>query len=479
MIGFHFRQIATRLARVPRDQRRVIAGLLGLGLAVVGLILIELIGPAIRFWRGGTESPRPGCQATRADSPSWERAVVPAVIYSPQVNAPTTVLAPPPMPVAIPPSVEAGPEVFLLATPASPAAAMPSEPTMRSPEPQAPAVKATLPVLAQPTAPLPSGGGPRSEAMEKIAAQSDQQIRHGFELASRGAYFAARAEFTAALRLIAQGLDNEQNTNAHSRALSAALTAMQESQDFVPTRGKLEGDIDLPPIIASHSTPVLKDAAPKQLQAMRAVKQYLTFAQAQLALAAGQEVSGSMALAALGKMHAALAGRPNPEIVLPEAKSVTFLQAAILVCPRNYIAANELGVLLAHNGDYAGARRILEHSVLACRSFENLSNLSVVYRQIGELRLSALAAEKAQVARACETTRQKGASLSAGGSVTWVDPSALADNRYMAPAGQWSDPPAKSMTPAGQPTMGTWCPPMQSQPVIGLTPSPYGPTTAH
>ena len=171
---------------------------------------------------------------------------------------------------------------------------------------------------------------------------------------------------------------------------------------------------------------------------MRALKQYFTFAQEQLALAAGQEVSGSMALGALGKMHAALAGKPNPEIVAPEAKAIVFFQAAILVCPRNYMAANDLGVLLAHNGDSAGARRMLEHSVLVCRCAENLNNLSVVYRQIGQPRLAELAAEKAQVAKAEEIARQKSASLSAGGTVEWVDPAALAQS-----PGQWADPPAR------------------------------------
>ena len=154
------------------------------------------------------------------------------------------------------------------------------------------------PVAASAPARLPPAQPMRSEAMEKIAAQSDQQIRHGFELANRGAYFAARAEFTAALRLIAQGLDNQQNTTFHSQALSAALTAMKEAQDFIPASGKLEGELDLPPIVASHRTPVLKNVPPEQLQAMRALKQYFTFAQEQLALAAGQEVSGSMALGA-------------------------------------------------------------------------------------------------------------------------------------------------------------------------------------
>ena len=78
---------------------------------------------------------------------------------------------------------------------------------------------AALAVAVAPTPPgLPEARTVRSEAMEKIAAQADQQIRHGFELADRGACFAARAEFTAALRLIAQGLDNERNTTLHSQA---------------------------------------------------------------------------------------------------------------------------------------------------------------------------------------------------------------------------------------------------------------------
>ena len=104
-----------------------------------------------------------------------------------------------------------------------------------------------------------------------------------------------------------------------------------------------------------------------------------------------------------------------PEIVVPEAKAIVFFQAALLVCPRNYMAANDLGVLLARNGDNAGARRVLEHSVLICRTSENLNNLSVVYRQLGEQRLSALAAQKSQVAKASEIARQKSANLAAGG----------------------------------------------------------------
>jgi hypothetical protein len=249
--------------------------------------------------------------------------------------------------------------------------------------------------------------------------------------------------------------------------LSAALTAVKEAQDFLPAGGKLEGDLDLPPIVASHRTPVLKNVPRDQLQAMRALKQYFTFAQEQFALAAGQEVSGSMALGALGKVHAALAGKPNPDIALPEAKAIVFFQAAILVCPRNYMAANDLGVLLARSGDCAGAVRMLEHSVLVCRCPENLNNLSAVYRQVGQQRLAELAAEKARAAKAEEVARQKSASLLAGGSVAWVDPAALVQS-----PGQWADPPAQPASTIGQQSP-TPAKPAPDRPV-GLVPAPFG-----
>jgi tetratricopeptide (TPR) repeat protein len=306
--------------------------------------------------------------------------------------------------------------------------------------------------------------------MEKIATQSDQRIRHGFEVASRGAYFAARAEFTAALRLITQGLDNQHNSTVHSQALTSALTAIREAQDFLPGAGKLEGELDLTTIVASHRTPVLKHAGPQPMQAMRALKQYFTFAQEQLALAVGHEVSGSMALGALGKMHAALAHKPNPDIVAPEAKAVLFFQAAILVCPQNYIAANDLAVLLAQSGDYAGARRMLEHSVLVCRCPENLSNLSAVYRQVGQQRLAELAAEKAQVAKAEQIARQKSASLLAGGTVQWVDPVALVQSPR-----PWTDLPTKPATTANPQDPGAAT--SASAKPVSMTPAPFGSAT--
>ncbi len=272
--------------------------------------------------------------------------------------------------------------------------------------------------------------------MEMIARQADEKTREGLDLADRGASFAARADFIAALRLVAQGLDNDEGGKRHSQALSAALTAMKEAQDFLPGAGKTEGDLDIPSIVAGHTTPLLKNVPPGQLQAMRALKQYYNFAQEQLRLAVGHEVAGSMALGALGKLHAAMAEKGNSEMPLPEAKAITFYQAAVLVCPQNYIAANDLGVLRAHKNDYAAARSALEHSVKVCRTAENLKNLSVVYRRLGDARRADLAAHDAQTVKTAEVAMQKSGNLSAGGAVQWVGPEALP-----APSAQWADVP--------------------------------------
>ena len=200
---------------------------------------------------------------------------------------------------------------------------------------------------------LPEAAAARSEQLEKTARQADQQVRHGFELANRGAYYAARAEFVAGLRLLAQALDAERHTTNHSRSLGAALTALKEAGDFLPAGGKLEADLDLPAIIASHRTPVLKNTAVENLVPLLALKSYFTFAQAQFSAAAGHEVAGSMALYALGKLHAAAARQRNLDLPAAEPKAVVFYQASLLVCPQNYMSANDLGVVLAQGGYYA------------------------------------------------------------------------------------------------------------------------------
>jgi tetratricopeptide (TPR) repeat protein len=308
---------------------------------------------------------------------------------------------------------------------------------------------------------LPDNAPPsRSEQLESIAKQADAHIYHGFELANRNASFAARSEFIAALRLIAQGLDTENRTTTHSRALSAGLTAIKEADDFIPSGTKLEAELDLAVIIGSHRTPVLKNASADadDLRPMTAVKCYFTFAQEQMAAAAGHEVAGSMALRALGKLHATLARQRSLEVKLTEPKAMVYFQSALLVFPQNYMASNDLGVLLAQCGNYAEAKRTLEHSVSIYRSAENLNNLATVYRQLGQTGLAATTQQQADLARNIQMARLKNRQASADGSVQWVSPPVLAQTNE-SPTIATQPRPAQTSTvkpnpstPAAQPT---------------------------
>jgi len=337
-----------------------------------------------------------------------------------------------------------------------PAEARPTPaPLAPPPPPTAPTVVAAMPRELASTPSqfiLPAASLARSAQLEDIARQADQQTVHGYELANRGACFAARAEFTAALRLVAQGLDNEQHTNVHSQALSAALTALKEVRDLLPSGAKLEAEMDLPAILAGHRTPVLRSAPADDLRPMAAVKSYFTFAQEQFALAAGHEVAGSMALAALGKLHAAMARQNCLEVQAPESKAIVFFHASLLVFPQNYLAANELGVLLAHCGSPVEARRALEHSVGVCRGSVNLANLAAVYQQLGQAQWALAAQQQAEAARQVEESRLRSVTGSAGGMVQWVPPAALAASGMQAADLPRYPQPAANAPRAGQPT---------------------------
>jgi tetratricopeptide (TPR) repeat protein len=280
----------------------------------------------------------------------------------------------------------------------------------------------------------PEDSSRRSEQMEQVAREADRQIRRGFELASRGAYFAARTQFIRALRLLGQGLDTEHQTNIHSRSLAVGLAAISEAEDFIPTGSRLEADLDVPAIIDGHRTPVLKNANTENLTPLSALTCYFTFAQEQLAAAAGREVAGSMALHALGKLHAALAGHNGGNVQAAESKAVAFYQAALLVYPRNYMAANDLGVLLARCGNYREAEAALTYSLSIDVQPTTWHNLAVVYRQLGVAAAARQADQLWQAARQAEIARRKALQTPSQHLVRWVDPSAFNRFRTNAPA---------------------------------------------
>jgi tetratricopeptide (TPR) repeat protein len=312
-------------------------------------------------------------------------------------------------------------------------------------DPPAAPLGQAIPAEAAPQ-PLPpvADNLPRSEQLESLAREADKQIRHGFELANRGAYFAAQAEFVAALRLVAQALDAEHRTSEHSQALSNALLAIREAQDFLPHGAKTEADLDLPTLVAGHRTPALKSVPAADLRAFTALRTYFTYAQEQLSVAAGHEVAGSMALYALGKLHTSCARLNVPEMVACQPKAKVFYQAALLTVPDNFMALNDLGVLLAQDGNYREARVMLERSVALQRNSAVLANLALVYRQLTQQDAADRAHRDMEMARRLEQQRRQSV-YGGGGLVTWLDPGTFAQTGNVA-----ADPPrpAVAATPA-------------------------------
>jgi tetratricopeptide (TPR) repeat protein len=304
----------------------------------------------------------------------------------------------------------------------------------------------------------PQVRGTRSESLELVAKEADKHTRCGLDLAGRGAYYAARAEFVAALRLIAQGLDSNEATNTHSRALADALIALRECEDFVPRGGRVEADLDLSAILRTHRTPVFQESQPEGLTSLEATRRYLTFVQQQVAVAAGQEVAGSMALYAMGKLHSALAGQPAAGVPCAEGKAMAFFQASLLVYPANYMASNELGVLLARGGRYADARIALEHSVSTTSHAPGWRNLAVVYRTLGE---NQLAQQADQMAVAVES--QAGRASAGRQSVRWIDSDSFAKTFAETPAARQplparSAPANTAAAPAEKRAASRWWP---------------------
>ena len=264
---------------------------------------------------------------------------------------------------------------------------------------------------------------PRSAEIEAVAKQAERQVRRGYDLAARGAIFYARSQFIQALRTIAQALDAQDGTHRHSEALGAGLAALEEAEDFVPRGSNVEADLDVGLLVRGHRTPVMKEASPLELTALSAQQKYYTFAQEQLAIAAGHEEAGSMALFGLGKAYGTLGAQRSLQTVAAEPKAMVFHQAALAVDAGNYLAANELAVYEARYGRFESARALLEHCASLAPQAAVWKNLARVHRSLGETQLAAAAEARAADAERRETAlaAKPNANAAAPGDIQWVD----------------------------------------------------------
>jgi tetratricopeptide (TPR) repeat protein len=245
---------------------------------------------------------------------------------------------------------------------------------------------------------LPWGPSTPSPELDAVNQRAEQTVRWAFNRAERGALYSARAQFAEALRSIAEALDVQRNTAAHTRALSAGLRALDEVNDFVARDVRSQADMNLRLVVDAHHTPVLKNRSLEGVTLATAQRMYLTYAQEQLAAAGGDQSVSSLALYGMGKVCTAPAALHGPRGKLDEGKAVVFYQSALIVDTQNFMAANELGVLLTKFGRWDDARNALEHAVAASGTPTSWRNLAMVCDRMGDQPKAVAARHQADLA---------------------------------------------------------------------------------
>lgn len=292
--------------------------------------------------------------------------------------------------------------------------------------PAAPPEVARPKVQPLPTGPelgMPVAAKPMRQ-VDPVTRLANSHLAQGKELAARGAAFSARDEFVQALRAVAQGLDVQQQTVEHSRALTAALRALDEVDDFMTPKDSLEADVNVRQVAEAHNTPVLSGLT-NDIPSVVAQQKYYEFAREQFAAAVPEREDGAEALYDLGRLYAAMEASPAATVRIHSAttKALVFYQAAVAAYPGHANAANELGVLLARFGREEEALGWLRHSAQLRPTPESWHNVAIVSRRLGQLDVSGQAQQ--MVARL-----SGGRPESVGGplapEVTWVAPEQFA-----------------------------------------------------
>jgi hypothetical protein len=256
-------------------------------------------------------------------------------------------------------------------------------------------------------------------------AQLDQECRikisAAYALSQRGAAYAAREELIGVLRLLSQAKDARDGTRSRTESLAAGLRALEEATDFVPRGSQLEAEMKLDVICAAHRTPLARELNLSATLPSRMMERYHRYAQIKLAVAVAGEPAGSMALYSLGKLNSLLAATEGEQHPLATREAVAFQQAALLAHNENYMAAHELGVLLAETGHFREAEHVLVQ-VAAERPD------AVVFRNLARVQVALGNRTEAQLCQT-EASRLAGQGRGPRPNVSWVSPQDFSRNQ--------------------------------------------------
>jgi len=216
----------------------------------------------------------------------------------------------------------------------------------------------------------------------QVEARVLENLKYGKSLTRRRAYFAAKAELTQALMLIAKSHDKRQPKAVYSERFSAALTALDEMEDFADIAGGKLDRKGRATRIASHSSNLIAPHHYAQMEPQDAISIYCQFAGTQLVQAIGYSRAGSEVLHALGRLLEITPVSERAPDPLAEVKTLVFFRAALGANPRNATCANDLGVHLFELGRPQGAIEAFKQAVSIERSPQAWSNLAAVHNHL-------------------------------------------------------------------------------------------------
>lgn len=265
---------------------------------------------------------------------------------------------------------------------------------------------------------------PEDYAVEQMALT---HAKRGYSLAMRGAAFSARVEFVNALRVLAEARDLSEGSQAHSAALAAGFRALEEAEDFVPKTAQIDHDLKVLRIARTHETPVVNAVTLNSVATPTALRQrYYSYAQEQFTAALAGAPVGSAALYALGKLKTTRVASGQEDQAVAEPAAMVLFQSALTVDQRNYVAANELAVLLTRWGRPDTAKAYLLLAIEHGAGPDAWHNLAAVNHTLGDVQGAATARAQAErLASIADHAPQDGATAGEG-LVEWMAPQRFA-----------------------------------------------------
>ena len=237
----------------------------------------------------------------------------------------------------------------------------------------------------------------------KLAPASLQRcinhIEQGRSLARRRAAYAAREEFFAALRVIAQSHDSQTKSKTYTSALSRAIVALEEADDFFGERAHSGMDINVLMVIDGHESKIIPKEIAANMSSLDAIRVYFDYSRQTLHEALGNGPEASEALYSLGKLFTLSADHQLSGNPFDYSKSTVMHYAALDCNPQNHLSSNELGVLMARNGRLEEARDLFRDSLVVKQVPETWQNLAMVHEKLAQLSEGGAAQENFKLAQ--------------------------------------------------------------------------------